>query len=182
MPQEKLQTMNDILEGNVQTRINNLVLKHFNKSDANLTKNLIKSVEKSGAVCHLGVIISNSILNSHTRNDIFLKENLEWVSKTTNWARFTAISSLGAIHMGNKQDGKAIISPYMPGGSIPPSVYTQAGSYYGLGLIYAESNDEEILGLLIDALNSPSAQRDIMQHGIYLGIGLVAMGTNNLGI
>lgn len=139
----------------------------------------MKSVDKSGAVCHLGVIIANSFMNSHTRNDKFLKENLEWVSKATNWARFTATASLGAIHMGNKSKGYDVIKPYMPGGEGVPSIYTQAGSYYGLGLIFQGSNDEVILGVLVDALNAPTSTRDIMQHGIYLGIGLVAMGTHN---
>ena len=163
----------------VQTKVHDLVLKHLNKSDPNIIKNLVKSVEKSGAVCHLGVIISNSLMNSHTRNDSFLQDNLEWVSKANNWARFTATASLGAIHMGNKANGLSIIAPYMPGGNGVPSIYTQAGSYYGLGLIFANSNDETILGLLVDALNAPTSTRDVMQHGIYLGIGLVAMGTHN---
>jgi len=142
-------------------------------------KNLMKSVEKGGAVPHLGVIISNSLMNSHTLNDKFLKENLEWVAKCTNWARFTATASLGAIHMGNIKDGLSIMTPYMPGNTNMPSIYAQAGSYYGLGLIFSNSNDETILGLLVDALEAPSSTRDVMQHGIYLGIGLTAMGTHD---
>ena len=70
----------------------------------------MKSVEKGGAVPHLGVIISNCLMNSHTLNDKFLKENLEWVAKCTNWARFTATASLGAIHMGNLQDGLSVMT------------------------------------------------------------------------
>ena len=121
-------------------------------------------------------------MNSHTRNDDFLKENLEWVAKATNWARFTATASLGAIHMKNKQEGLSIMTPYMPGGTSVPSVFAQGGAYYGLGLIYANSNDETILSMLVDALNAPSNTRDIIQHGLFLSIGLVAMGTQDLSI
>ena len=68
-------------------------------------KNLMKAVEKGGSVPHLAVIIANSLFNSHTKNDAFLKENIEWCAKATNWARFAATASLGAIHMGNTKSG-----------------------------------------------------------------------------
>lgn len=67
----------------------------------------------------------------------------------------------------------------MPGSSTVPSIYAQAGSYYGLGLIYANTNDEKILNMLLEALNQPSNSRECFQHGIFLAIGLVAMSSQN---
>jgi 26S proteasome regulatory subunit N2 len=142
----------------------------------------MKSVEKSGSVPHLGVIIANSLMNSHTKQDNFLKENIEWVAKATNWGRFTATSSLGVIHMGNTDKGLDIMRPYMPGSRGVPSVYAQAGSYYGLGLIYANTNNDTIINLLLDALNQPSNSREAMQHGIYLALGLVSMGSHDTNL
>jgi len=75
-------------------------------------KNMVISVEKAGSVAHLGVIIANSLFNSHTKND-----NIEWCAKATNWSRFLATSSLGAIHMGNTSKGLEIMKQYMPGSS-----------------------------------------------------------------
>ncbi len=177
--EDKLRMLVSILEGNVQRSILEHTLTKMNKSDPAIMKNLVKSVEKSGSVCHLGVIIANSLFNSHTKNDSFLKDNIEWCAKATNWARFTATSSLGAIHMGNISKGLDIMKPYMPGSSSVPSVYAHAGSYYGLGLIYANTNDEKIMKLLRDALDSNANSREAMQHGIYLALGLVAMSTHD---
>lgn len=33
-----------------------------------------------------------------TTSDTFLRNNLEWLSRATNWAKFTATASLGVIH------------------------------------------------------------------------------------
>lgn len=139
----------------------------------------MKSVDKGGSVAHLGVILANSLMNTHTGNDEFLKKNIEWVANATNWARFVATASLGVIHMGDAEKGQDIMKPYMPGNSSVPSIYAQGGAYYGLGLIYANSNNEKILKLLQDALNQPSNNKETIQHGIFLAIGLVAMGSHN---
>lgn len=139
---------------------------------------MVKCVEKSGSVTHLAVVISNSLMNSHSSNDSFLKENLEWVGKSTNWARFTSAASLGVIHMGNLSKGLEIMKPYLPGSAVP-SIYAQAGSYYGLGLIYANTNDDYIMNFLQDAQVMPSNSREVFQHGIFLGIGLVGMASHN---
>jgi hypothetical protein len=33
-----------------------------------------------------------------TTSDQFLRDNLDWLAKATNWAKFTATASLGVIH------------------------------------------------------------------------------------
>lgn len=175
----KLTNLTNILEGSVSRTITQNTLNKLNKSDPNIMKNLMKAVEKGGSVPHLAVILANSIYNSHTKNDVFLKENIEWVAKATNWARFTASASLGAIHKGNVEKGMEVMKPFMPGSSTVPSIYAQAGSYFGLGLIYANTNDEKILNMLLEALNQPSNSRECFQHGIFLAIGLVAMSSQN---
>ncbi len=175
----KLGNLTRILQGEVSRSITQHSLNKLNKSDPNIMKNLMKAVEKGGSVPHLAVILANSFYNSHTKNDSFLRENIEWIGKATNWARFTASASLGVIHMGNVEKGLEVMKPFMPGSTTVPSIYSQAGSYFGLGLIYANTNDEKILNLLLDALNQPSNSRECFQHGIFLAIGLVAMSSQN---
>ena len=121
-------------------------------------------------------------MNCSTRNDTFLKENLEWVSKCTNWARFTATSSLGVIHMGNSERGLDVMKSFLPGGQSAQSIYVIGGAYYGVGLIFANTNDEYTLNILLEALHMPSNNKECIQHGIYLGIGLIAMGSNKVGM
>ena len=33
-----------------------------------------------------------------TTSDSFLRDNLDWLKRATNWAKFTATASLGVIH------------------------------------------------------------------------------------
>ena len=174
----RLQKLTTVLEGLVQKRLKNFCLQKMNKTDSNIIKNMVKSSEKSGSVVHLAVVIANSLMNSHSSNDQFLRDNMEWLGKSTNWARFTSAATLGAIHMGNIEKGLEIMKPYLPGSAVP-SVYAQAGSFYGLGLIYANTNDDYIMNFLLDAQVHPSNSREVFQHGIFLGIGLVGMACNN---
>jgi 26S proteasome regulatory subunit N2 len=174
----RLQKLTVILEGVIQKRLRNYCLQKMNKTDTNIVKNMVKSVEKSGSVVHLAVIIANSLMNSHSANDQFLKENMEWLGKSTNWARFTAAATLGVIHMGNIEKGLEIMKPYLPGSAVP-SIYAQAGSFYGLGLIYANTNDDHIMNYLLDSQVQPNNSREVFQHGIFLGIGLVGMACHN---
>jgi 26S proteasome regulatory subunit N2 len=175
---DRLQKLISILEGSVQKKLKNFCLKKMNKTDINIMKNMQKAVEKSGSVCHLAVVIANSLMNSHSSNDAFLKENMEWLGKATNWARFTAAATLGVIHMGNTEKGLEIMKPYLPGSAVP-SNYAQAGGYYGLGLIYSNTNDDYIMNFLQDAQTMPNNSREVFQHGIFLAIGLVGMACHN---
>lgn len=33
-----------------------------------------------------------------TTSDVFLRDNLTWISTATNWNKFNAVASLGLIH------------------------------------------------------------------------------------
>ena len=33
-----------------------------------------------------------------TTIDAFLREHLDWLGKATNWAKFTAVASIGVVH------------------------------------------------------------------------------------
>ena len=53
---------------------------------------------------HASTVWCNGAMNAFTTNDAFLRDNLTWTASATNWNRFSATSSLGMIHMGNKQE------------------------------------------------------------------------------
>ncbi|PKU29259.1 hypothetical protein llap_20437 [Limosa lapponica baueri] len=50
------------------------------------------------SVCHTATVIANSFMHCGTTSDQFLRDNLEWLARATNWAKFTATASLGVIH------------------------------------------------------------------------------------
>ena len=178
----KLDNVERILTGEISRNFIKKTLKKYNHFDLKATEELMKSVEKGSSIENLGVILTNSFSNSHTGNDEFLTKNMEFVSKATNWARFVATSSLGAINMGNLKDSKTVFREYLPGGSRASSKYCLGGAYYGIGLINAGTNDPEIMTFLKEALarigEGRVGQQPIL-HGIYLGLGLVAMATND---
>jgi 26S proteasome regulatory subunit N2 len=40
--------------------------------------------------------MAHALMHLGTTVDVFLRENLEWLGKATNWAKFTATASIGA--------------------------------------------------------------------------------------
>lgn len=104
---------------------------------------LNKIKEKIGernSITHGSCIWANGIMNAYTTNDTFLRDNLSWAAKATNWNRFNATATLGMIHMGNKKEAMAILNPYFTGAAGPEqqaSPFSTAGAYYAYGLIHA---------------------------------------------
>ena len=64
-------------------------------------KNLKGCVEARNSVCHGAVVFANAIMHSGTTVDTFLRENLDWLSRATNWSKFSATAGLGVIHRGH---------------------------------------------------------------------------------
>lgn len=52
-------------------------------------------------MCHSATIFANAMMHSGTTVDAFLRENLDWLGRATNWAKFSATAGLGVIHRGH---------------------------------------------------------------------------------
>ena len=70
-------------------------------ADLALLKNAKAGVEARNSVCHSAVIFANAIMHAGTTVDSFLRDNLDWLSRATNWAKFGATAGLGVIHRGH---------------------------------------------------------------------------------
>ena len=180
--EDKIKNVDDILTGEISRNIILKTLKKYNHFDLKAMEDIMKLVEKGTALENLGVILTNSFCNSHTGNEEFIKKHMDFVTKATNWARFVATASLGAIHMGNTKNSRQLLRNFLPGGSNASSIYATGGAYYGIGLIHAGTNDQEIMTFLREALNRPGNNKEAVQHGIYLAMGLVAMATHDQGL
>lgn len=66
-----------------------------------ILKNMKGAIEARNSVCHAAVIFANAIMHSGTTIDTFLRENLDWLSRATNWSKFSATAGLGTIHRGH---------------------------------------------------------------------------------
>uniref|UniRef100_A0A8C9UAH9 26S proteasome non-ATPase regulatory subunit 1 n=1 Tax=Scleropages formosus TaxID=113540 RepID=A0A8C9UAH9_SCLFO len=103
-----------------------------------------------------------------------LLENLEWLARATNWAKFTATASLGVIHKGHEKEALQLMATYLPKDTSPGSAYQEGGGLYALGLIHA-NHGGDIIDYLLNQLKN--ASNDIVRHGGALGLGLAALGT-----
>lgn len=80
-----------------------------------LLKKLQTEIGEKNSITHGALVWANGIMNAATTNDQFLRDNLDWVAKAVNWGRFTATSSIGVIHMGNKVKAEEVLQPYISG-------------------------------------------------------------------
>uniref|UniRef100_A0A0D3GXK4 26S proteasome non-ATPase regulatory subunit 1 homolog n=1 Tax=Oryza barthii TaxID=65489 RepID=A0A0D3GXK4_9ORYZ len=145
-------------------------------SDLLILKTIKQALEMRNSVCHSATICSNAIMHAGTTVDTFLRENLEWLSRATNWAKFSATAGLGVIHRGHLTQGRALMAPYLPqsGAASGGSPYSEGGALYALGLIHA-NHGEGIKQFLRESLRNTSSE--VVQHGACLGLGLAALGT-----
>ncbi|KAG7995504.1 hypothetical protein I3843_01G113100 [Carya illinoinensis] len=173
---ERLTKIKGILSGETSIQLALQFLYGRNKSDLLILKTIKQSVEMRNSVCHSATIYANAIMHAGTTVDTFLRENLDWLSRATNWAKFSATAGLGVIHRGHLQQGRSLMAPYLPQGAAGGggSPYSEGGALYALGLIHA-NHGEGIKQFLRDSLCSTNVE--VIQHGACLGLGLAALGT-----
>lgn len=173
---ERLTKIKGILSGETSIQLTLQFLYSHNKSDLLILKTIKQSVEMRNSVCHSATIYANAIMHAGTTVDTFLRENLDWLSRATNWAKFSATAGLGVIHRGHLQQGRSLMAPYLPQGGAGSggSPYSEGGALYALGLIHA-NHGEGIKQFLRDSLRSTNVE--VIQHGACLGLGLAALGT-----
>ncbi|XWS22376.1 hypothetical protein CRYUN_Cryun29cG0028600 [Craigia yunnanensis] len=173
---ERLKKIKGILSGETSIQLTLQFLYSHNKSDLLILKTIKQSVEMRNSVCHSATIYANAIMHAGTTVDTFLRDNLDWLSRATNWAKFSATAGLGVIHRGHLQQGRSLMAPYLPQGGAGGggSPYSEGGALYALGLIHA-NHGEGIKQFLRDSLRSTNVE--VIQHGACLGLGLAALGT-----
>ncbi|MBA0737898.1 hypothetical protein Gogos_011316, partial [Gossypium gossypioides] len=173
---ERLMKVRGILSGETSIQLTLQFLYSHNKSDLLILKTIKQSVEMRNSVCHSATIYANAIMHAGTTVDTFLRDNLDWLSRATNWAKFSATAGLGVIHRGHLQQGRSLMAPYLPQGGAGGggSPYSEGGALYALGLIHA-NHGEGIKQFLRDSLRNTNVE--VIQHGACLGLGLAALGT-----
>lgn len=174
----------DILDGIKTIQLNLEFLYRSNKAEIGILNKIRDSLEARNSIFHNAVTLSNAFMHAGTTHDKFFRDNLEWLGKAVNWSKFTATAALGVIHRGNLTQGQKLLRPYLPrenvagaGGS--GSVYSQGGSLYAFGLIYANHG-----GMAVDIIRDhfKQATEEVVQHGGALGLGVAGMATGDEGI
>lgn len=180
--QSRLSKLAVILHGETTIELQLQFLIRKNHVDPLILRYTRDAVRNS--ICHSATVISNGLMHYGTTSDTFLRENLEWLGRAVNWAKFTATASLGVIHHGHEKDALHLLAPYLPKIPAPAAGttagYTEGGALYALGLIYA-NHGLSIIDYLLNHLKE-NHYNEAIRHGACLGVGLAAMGTNRVDI
>lgn len=154
-----------------------------NKADLLILSKTKDALDPRSSLYHSAVSFANAFAHAGTTSDQFLRDNLEWLAKASNWSKFSATAGLGVIHRGNLAQGLQVLQPYLPpeegSGQASSSFYSEGGSLFALGLIHA-NHGGTVLDYIRKAMKNNS-QSEIIQHGAALGLGVAGMATGNEG-
>ncbi|XRM47542.1 proteasome regulatory particle base subunit [Aspergillus tubingensis] len=183
-------SIRDILDGVKTNQLNVEFLFRNNKADIAIMNKLRDSLEARNSIFHSAVSLSNGFMHAGTAHDKFFRDNLDWLSKAVNWSKFTATAALGVIHRGNLSQGQKLLQPYLPkersitnvaagGHSGASSIYSQGGSLYAYGLIFANHG-----GMAVPVIRDyfKKATDEVIQHGGALGLGVAGMASGDEGL
>jgi len=175
--QNTIKKLTTILSGEKSIYCHLQFLIRNDKTDMLILKQTKDAVRVS--VCHYATVVANGFMHCGTTHDSFLRDNLDWLARATNWDKLSATASLGVIHRGHEKDSLALMQTYLPKDSANSSGFAEGGGLYALGLIHANHGGEiteYLLGQLKQGGNEP-----ILTGGC-LGLGLAAMGTHKADV
>lgn len=171
-----LELLQHIISGEETVKLYHGFLQRENHADLNILKASKDMLDAHYSAYHSGMSLANAFMNAGTGSDQFLRGNLDWLAKASNWSKFTATAALGVLHKGSLKEGVNILRPYLPSDGPSSSVYSEGGSLFALGLIHA-NHGAAILELLVNTLRTNQAE--VVQHGAALGLGAAGMATEN---
>jgi len=176
--QSKMDKLASILSGEKPIYLNLQFLIRNDHTDPLILKQTKDAVRVS--ICHTATVIANGLMHSGTTHDQFLRDNLDWLSRATNWAKLSATATLGVIHRGHEKESLSLMQSYLPKDSSGTSSgYAEGGGLYALGLIHANHGGDITEYLLGQVKDAGSEQ---IKHGGCLGLGLAAMGTHRADV
>ncbi len=179
--QRQLQRLVNVLLGAETYEIYRRFLSESIKTDGQIATGIKDAIPQTVSALQEACVWANGLLNACTMDDNFLKLNIEWVGKSSNWAKFSCTSTLGMIHRGNKVHALTILQPYLREAEANSNPYCAGGAFFALGLIHANQYNAEIMNTFITNMQA-LGKNDVICHGISLGYGLVGMATADEGI
>nr|CAG4715876.1 unnamed protein product [Naegleria fowleri] len=170
-----------VLSGEITIQHNVDFLLRHNHTDLQILNNIKSSFERN-SILHSGTVTANAFMHAGTTVDKFLRDNLEWLGKANNWAKFSATASLGVIQRGQIKDSLTILKPYLPADgttttSSGSSVYSEGGALFALGLIHSNHLANDMTQYLLKIVKNQQAD-PVVQHGACFGLGLCGMATS----
>ncbi|CAD2111688.1 26S proteasome regulatory subunit RPN2, putative [Plasmodium vinckei] len=190
---EKIKKLIFILTGKITTSLYIEFLHRNNHADLILLDSYKNVIDSRSSITHHGIVIAHGLMQAGTTCDVFLRSNIEWLSKAVNWAKFSSTASLGVVYKGHVNESFMVLSSHLPYNDISrqitnninanisqSDVYSESGSLYALGLIHAtyNTNYKKVRDFLLSQLKA-SNNNEVLQHGCCLGLGLVCLEQND---
>ncbi|KAH8555091.1 armadillo-type protein [Umbelopsis sp. PMI_123] len=174
---DRFSKIKTILSGEESIKLYLEFLYRKNHTDLLILKNTKNALESRNSVYHSAVTFANAFMHAGTTSDEFLRQNLDWLQRATNWSKFSATAALGVIHKGQLSQSMGLLAPYLPQEGVSGhSSYSEGGSLFALGLINA-NHGGDVLDYLRKALRD--TQSEVLQHGACLGLGVAGMATDH---
>lgn len=166
--------LRNILTGKASIKFYLDFLVKNNHSDLAILKQTKDKFESRNSVHHSGLSFANAFMSAGTTSDDFLRQNLDWLRRASNWSKFSATAGFGVIHKGQLDQGRALLDPYLPKTGVTGSSYSEGGALFALGLIHT-NHGSGVLEYLSNTLANTSS--DVVQHGACLGLGVAGMAS-----
>lgn len=136
------------------------------------------ALEPRNSTLHQATVAAHGFMFAGTANTSFVREQMDWFKRSSNWAKFGATASIGVIHRpkATLAQSKAELQLYLPQGSGSTSPYSEGGALYALGLIHAAkagdvTGAEGVVPYLLETLDAMGPNEPI-QHGACLAVSL----------
>merc|ERR1719319_1679902 len=110
--QSRVEKLSTILSGDKPIYLHLQFLIRNDHTDPLILKTTKDAVRVS--ICHTATVIANGFMHSGTTHDQFLRDNLDWLSRATNWAKLSATATLGVIHRGHEKESLSLMQSYRP--------------------------------------------------------------------
>ncbi|CAE6456206.1 unnamed protein product [Rhizoctonia solani] len=176
---ENYDIIRQILSGADSIRLKLDFLQRNNKVDLAILKHTKESLEHRSSVYHNALTLSNAFMHAGTTSDVFLRNNLDWLGRASNWSKFSATGAFGVIHKGNVAQAMELLGPYLPGASsgAGSSPFSEGGALFALGIVHA-GRGSEVEGFLREKVRQ-AAGGEVVQHGAALGLGIAGMASRS---
>ncbi|QRV75716.1 26S proteasome regulatory complex, subunit Rpn2/Psmd1 [Ceratobasidium sp. AG-Ba] len=176
---ENYAIIRQILSGADSIRLKLDFLQRNNKVDLLILKNTKDALEHRSSVYHTALTLSNAFMHAGTTSDVFLRNNLDWLGRASNWSKFSATGAFGVIHKGNVAQAMELLGPYLPGATTGAgsSPYSEGGALFALGLVHA-GRGSEVESFLREKVRQ-AAGGEVVQHGAALGLGIAGMSSRS---
>lgn len=181
--EDKAQLQARAQQGDRLRHLRLLFSSHRNRADLQILERSRSHLSSGLSLHHQALTAANALMQCGTTCDALLRSDLQWFGAATNWAKFSAVASVGVVHHGQR-DPLPLLDSFLPRPSVSTGEYSEGGALYALGLIGSypshhrpqrsdDDDDHRVESMLVKALGHGS---EVVQHGACLGLGLWLLG------